>query len=76
MFWWVCPFDYYLKIQCPGCGITRAWIHFLSGDLSRALSLNKYFLLFPLLLLFVIWRGKNKTSVLVVSLIVFMWACF
>lgn len=31
-------------IPCPGCGITRAWLSCLSGDVAKAFSYNAFFL--------------------------------
>ena len=36
----VCPFREFLHIDCPGCGLTRATIALLKGDISKSLHLN------------------------------------
>lgn len=38
-----CPFRFLLGVSCPGCGMTRAWLAFLTGDVERALALNPLF---------------------------------
>ena len=36
----VCPFRVFLHVDCPGCGLTRATIALLKGDISKSLHLN------------------------------------
>ena len=36
----VCPFKEFLHIDCPGCGMTRATIALLKGDISKSLHYN------------------------------------
>ena len=33
----MCPFKVFLHIDCPGCGLTRATIALLKGDISKSL---------------------------------------
>lgn len=35
-----CPIKVFLHIDCPGCGLTRATISLLKGDLSKSLHYN------------------------------------
>lgn len=53
---WGCPSLRLLQLPCPGCGVTRAWLAFLCGDLRQALAHNLFFL--PLTGLFV-WAIIN-----------------
>jgi len=39
---WPCPFRAVTGLPCPGCGLTRACVLFLSGDLRSALSLHAF----------------------------------
>lgn len=36
----VCPFKVFLHIDCPGCGLTRATISLLKGDIAKSLEYN------------------------------------
>ena len=36
----VCPSAAIARIPCPGCGLTRAALQLLRGDLTRAMDLN------------------------------------
>ena len=44
LFRYGCPFYNLTQIPCPCCGVTRAWIAFLRGDIRLAL---RYHALFP-----------------------------
>lgn len=39
-----CPILKISGVQCPACGVTRAWINFLSGNFKAAFSYNLLFL--------------------------------
>lgn len=59
-----CVWNYFLGIPCPGCGMTRALIALLHGDVKT--SLKYHFMLFsvPILFLYILFDGhlfKNKT---------------
>lgn len=53
----MCPFKVFLHVDCPGCGLTRATIALLKGDISKSLHYN-YTCIFWLItiLLFIIDR--------------------
>lgn len=36
----ICPFYYFFKIPCPGCGLTRSFIELLKGNLIESLRYN------------------------------------
>lgn len=48
VFFWKCPFAYFLKLECPGCGVTRALHSLMHGEIIEAIKLNPIILLFPL----------------------------
>ena len=37
---YVCPFNYYFHIPCPGCGMTRAFKLILQGNILASLQYN------------------------------------
>jgi hypothetical protein len=39
---WHCPVNSALGLDCPGCGLTRAALALLQGDLGSALSLHAF----------------------------------
>lgn len=47
-----CPIKYFFDIPCPTCGMTRAMIALLKGDVGAYLGYNPLALPFLLLLLF------------------------
>ena len=47
-----CPFHAATGLWCPGCGMTRAVHHLVTGDVPAALSSN---LLLPVVLLVAVW---------------------
>ncbi|MBR2187697.1 MAG: DUF2752 domain-containing protein [Lachnospiraceae bacterium] len=42
---YACPLLKYTGFSCPGCGLTRAWRCFLTGNLKQALYWHPLFLL-------------------------------
>ena len=47
-----CPFHAATGLWCPGCGMTRAVHHLVTGDVTSALSSN---VLLPVVLLVAVW---------------------
>jgi hypothetical protein len=60
----VCPIYYYLHLQCPGCGTTRALAALLHGHIAEAFHLNPFTtLLLPLVVAYMahhIWKQRNN----------------
>ena len=55
IFHWKCPFRAIFSLDCPGCGMTRAVLMLLEGDISTAFSLHPFvFLCIPAWLLLAI----------------------
>ena len=66
---YVCPFNYYFHIPCPGCGMTRAFKLILQGNILESLQYNLLALpLFIFIILFMIFLVvdiiKNQTEYL------------
>ena len=53
-----CPMLQFLHIPCPGCGMTRAWIHALQLDLAAAFSYHGMFWSMPIVLLYYLYDGR------------------
>ncbi len=48
-----CPIKFLTGVSCAGCGMTRAWLSFLRGDIAGAFSFHPLFwILIPTGLLF------------------------
>jgi hypothetical protein len=57
---WPCPFAALTGLPCPGCGLTRAALAMLRGDLGAALSLHPLSpLVVPLALGASAWAGLD-----------------
>lgn len=44
-----CPVRYFFGVSCPGCGMTRAWLHLLRLDFSGAFHCHPLFWTAPLI---------------------------
>lgn len=55
-----CPFNYYLHIKCPGCGLTRSFRAILSLDFISAIKYNILGIpLFIICILFIIFLIRD-----------------
>ncbi len=48
-----CPFNLFLKIKCPGCGVTRMFLSIFKLDFKSAFSYNSLF--FISIVLFILY---------------------
>ena len=74
-----CPINRLFHIRCPGCGLTHAWLSFLSGDIQNAFRYHPLFLFAPLLILLFVWRGylgEKIRKYADIVMIVFAILCF
>lgn len=51
-----CPIKFISGISCPGCGMTRAWLAALSGNIRLALAYHPLFWLAPAVVLLLAFR--------------------
>ena len=56
-----CPIKALTGISCPGCGLTRAWLHALTFDWSGALAYHPLFWLVPIALV-LFWLEKRSRT--------------
>lgn len=70
-----CPFLYLLHIPCLGCGMSRAWKSFFTGDFAGAYDYHRAFWTVPILCLY-IWNSgglfKNKLLNGIILLVVLL----
>ncbi len=56
----LCPVYAITGVPCPSCGMSRAWTHFLSGEIEEAFRYHPLFLLVLLVpLAFLLYRRKD-----------------
>ena len=73
IFGYTCPFRILFHIDCPGCGLTRAFIAFFTGNISKALHYNYSFIFWLItMILFIIDRYIKpfKIKIVLISLII------
>ena len=76
-----CPIRWLTGIPCPGCGLSRAYLALLSGNLKGAFAFHPLFWAVPLLVFAALWRGRKgeKTARLLLIclgaafLLVYIW---
>lgn len=70
-----CPFVYFLDIPCLGCGMSRAWKSFFTGDFAGAFDYHRAFWTVPILCIY-IWKNgrllKNKVLNRLILLVVLL----
>lgn len=71
-----CFIKFIFKIDCPGCGLTRAWISFFNLDIQQAFAFNKMFWSIPLLFLCVFIKTKGKAKYFCYTVITIIAAGF
>ena len=69
-----CPIKFLFGISCPGCGMTRAWLHVLRFDFLGAFSYHPLWICLPL---FVVgyWALSRKKFVRACRVLAWMFAC-
>lgn len=55
-----CPIYKHIGILCPACGTTRAWLSFLSGNITKAFKYNLFFPIMPIIIIFFTLPNKTK----------------
>ena len=61
----ICPFYNLLHFQCPACGMTRAFINLMKGDVLSCIKYNLLFIPISILVLvyLFLWLHGNKEQV-------------
>ena len=83
LFVYKCPFNYFLHIPCPGCGITRAYLALLDLDVGSAFRYHPLFFTVAPTILYTVHRDVLKIrlsakaeTILFTSLIVLFLAVY
>ena len=72
-----CVFRYFLKIPCPGCGITRAVLSVLRFDFISALKYNPFVFALPYIFIYVFFDLKpKKVHDKIILCIGILWAVY
>src|SRR5699024_556764 len=74
-----CLFRYVTGLYCPGCGMTRASLSILDGDIYQSFRSNMLiFIILPLLAIFYVLehRGKIKASRILIGFMVALTVIF
>lgn len=59
-----CPFYHVTGLYCPGCGMTRASLSLLDGDLVQAFRYNNLvFILLPLFVIYYLLVKHNRRGI-------------
>lgn len=53
-----CPIKFITGISCAGCGMTRAWVLFLTGKIPAAFHYHPVFFLPPVFILLVLFKKR------------------
>jgi len=67
-----CPFQWLLGIPCMGCGMTRAFLCLVRGDIKGAFFYHPAFPLVPLALLLFIFRKHMRKRLLFFGIILIL----
>ena len=68
---YACPLLKFTGFSCPGCGLTRAWRSFLTGDIKQAMYWHPLFLLPVPAVIIMLMEGRipGKIYTVIMSLI-------
>lgn len=74
MFQTFCPFRIILGIPCAGCGMTRAIIYLITGDIETAMQMNSAAPFWMVFFIYFFWKryivGGEKKSIMAGLIIV------
>lgn len=80
-FWWYmdfgCVIKNVIKIPCPGCGLTRAWISAINAKFTTAFQYHSMFWSVPILVFYLIYDiepfKNRKLNYAILFLILLGW---
>ncbi|MBN2851502.1 MAG: DUF2752 domain-containing protein [Clostridia bacterium] len=71
----ICVFKKVTGIPCPSCGMTRAFLFLLQGDIENAFILHPLFLLVPvtfIVMLYSYFTKKPCTKIFIAIIVIFI----
>lgn len=70
-----CPIKFITGISCAGCGMSRAYVSLIKGDVAMAFYYHPLFMLPPVLLLSLIFRNRmnDKMFKVLISICVILF---
>jgi len=78
LFGYVCPSEILIGLPCPACGLTRAALLLLKGDVPGSLRMNPMLLFIPAYFVLIFLKKKDAADnyliiLVIVSFLVFGW---
>lgn len=74
--YYICPFKYVFGIDCPGCGMTRAFVSCLQFDFAAAFKHHPLFLILGIETIYVVFHKQisslihpNKKAELIIGIV-------
>lgn len=69
-----CPIKAITGVSCAGCGMTRAFISILKGNINEALMYHPLFWMVPIFVLIYIYRDKIPSKIFKILMAIFIIA--
>lgn len=65
-----CPIKFITGVSCAGCGMTRAWLSFITGDIDMAFYYHPLFWTIPIFALIYLFKDRMPRKVFIVIIVV------
>lgn len=66
-----CPIKWFTGISCAGCGMSRAWLALLSGNVSEAFLCHPLFWIPPFAVLALLFKNKINDRIFRIIMLTF-----
>ena len=70
IFGYVCPSEIFLGLPCPGCGLTKAALLLVKGDITGSLRMNPMLLFIPVYFILLICKKKKGADIYLIAIII------
>ena len=67
-----CPIKYITGVSCAGCGMTRAFMSLLKGNINEAFMYHPLFWMVPIFVLIYIYRDKIPSKIFKIIVAVYI----